>query len=228
MNGCYVAPVAADPLLVFSPHLDDAVLSLGNLIAAHPGSVVVTVLAGMPGDETVATEWDTACGFTNAGDSMRARWEEDAAAVAELSATSIHLDFLDRQYGEVDQAAVSLEIGRVIAEHPGHSAYGPFGLIHADHILVSNAFLDAVSTTDAVDCHLYADLPYYAYGGCLDRRRAELEERGISVGPLLEVDDAHAVKVRARELYVSQMRALGEMPLDLPELTAAVRCTNRR
>ena len=32
------------PLLVFSPHLDDAVLSLGNVIAANPGSVVVTVL----------------------------------------------------------------------------------------------------------------------------------------------------------------------------------------
>jgi LmbE family N-acetylglucosaminyl deacetylase len=234
-DDCYVAPMEVGPLLVFSPHLDDAVLSLGNVIAANPGSIVVTVLAGMPDDETLATEWDAACGFDNAGDSMRARWEEDEAAVDALAATSIHLAFLDGQYAAADPGSISREIARIIEDHPSCSVYGPFGLIHADHILVSNAFLDAVSTTDRVECRLYADLPYYSRPGSLERRRAELEARGFVVGPLIEVTDVHAAKLRAREMYASQLRAIGEMPLDLPELpldlpelTAVVRCTSRR
>ena len=221
------------PLLVFSPHLDDAVLSLGNVIAAHPGSVVVTVLAGMPPDQSRTTEWDTSCGFGNAGESMRARWAEDEAALAVLGATAIHLDFLDRQYGDADRHSVMLEIERIITEHPDRDVYGPLGLVHPDHILVSNAFLDAVSSLGPTKCALYADIPYYAMGGTLDRRRSELELLDVTIGGLVEVidgsgADSTGVKVRARELYASQMGALGNLPLDLPELTAAVRCTSRR
>jgi LmbE family N-acetylglucosaminyl deacetylase len=231
-------PVPASPVLVFSPHLDDAVLSLGNLIAAHPGSIVVTVLAGMPPDETMTTEWDATCGFENAGESMRARWAEDDAALSTLSARSVHLDFLDRQYGKADRHSVAAEIERIIAEHPDHDVYGPLGLIHPDHILVSSAFLDAVSSLGATECALYADIPYYAIAGSLDRRRAELEQWGVAIDELVPVTEEivtaaagaglQPAKVRARELYASQMRALGNVPLDLAELTAAVRCTSRR
>ncbi len=224
----YVAAVAADPLLVFSPHLDDAVLSLGNVLAAHPGSIVVTVLAGMPDDETIATSWDASCGFASAGDSMRARWDEDAAALTALSARAVHLGFLDGQYGLPDERAIRAEIVRIVDEHPTLRVYAPFGLIHADHILVANAFLDAISTTDRDECVLYADIPYYAKAGSLERRRAELEERGFVVGPLVEQTDEHPLKRRARDCYVSQLRPLGDMPIDLPELTAVVTCTSRR
>ena len=114
------------PLLVFSPHLDDAVLSLGNLITAHPGSTVVTVLAGMPQDETLVTEWDMSCGFAGAGETMRARWAEDEAAVAALGASAIHLEFLDRQYGEADRPP-SPSVERLSPPTPDRPAYGPMG-----------------------------------------------------------------------------------------------------
>jgi LmbE family N-acetylglucosaminyl deacetylase len=221
------------PLLVFSPHLDDAVLSLGNVIAAHPGSTVVTVLAGMPPDESRTTEWDATCGFGSAGESMRARWAEDVSALAVLGATAIHLDFLDRQYGNAERSPIKLEVERILSEHPDHDLFGPLGLIHPDHILVSNAFLDAVSSVGRIECALYADIPYYAMAGSLDRRWAELRLRNDEIGALVEEagvpgPGSSEVKVRARELYASQMRALRKVPLDLPELTAAVRCTSRR
>ena len=220
--------MAADPLLVFSPHLDDAVLSIGNELATRPGSVVVTVLAGMPVDETVATAWDASCGFASAGDSLRARWEEDAAALAVLSASAIHLGFLDGQYGPADGGAISAEIERIIGDHPAHRVYAPFGLVHTDHILVSNCFVDAIATIDRAECRLYADIPYYAKQGSLERRRTELEQRGLVIGPLVEQTDEHPLKRQARDCYVSQLRPLGDMPIDLPELTAVVTCTSRR
>ena len=217
----------ASPALVFSPHLDDAVLSLGNVIAAHPGSVVVTVLAGMPPDESRTTEWDTSCGFGSAGESMRERWAEDEAAVAVLGGSVIHLDFLDRQYGKADGSSITLEIERLITEHADRELYGPLGVWHPDHRRVSDAFLDAVSSS-GTDCVLYADIPHYANAGGLDRRLAELRQRGVVVDAFVESTETHPAKVRARELYASQVRAFGDVPLDLPELTAAVRCTNRR
>jgi len=47
-------------VLAVSPHLDDAVLSTGRLLAACAGAVVVTVLAGFPEPGLALTDWDRA------------------------------------------------------------------------------------------------------------------------------------------------------------------------
>jgi len=44
-------------MLVVSPHLDDAVLSCGRLLAGRPGSVVATVFAGVPSRPDQCTDW---------------------------------------------------------------------------------------------------------------------------------------------------------------------------
>ena len=41
-----VSPEELERVVVLSPHLDDAVLGCGRLMAAHPGATVVTVYAG--------------------------------------------------------------------------------------------------------------------------------------------------------------------------------------
>ena len=87
-------------MLVISPHLDDAVFGCGRLIAAHPGSVVVTVFAGVPRDPERLTEWDAACGFRSAAEAVATRRREDQAALALLDATPRWLDFCDSQYDE--------------------------------------------------------------------------------------------------------------------------------
>jgi len=49
-------------LTVISPHLDDAVFGAGELIAAHPGAIVITAFAGIPSGDGL-TGWDRDCGF---------------------------------------------------------------------------------------------------------------------------------------------------------------------
>ena len=55
-------------MLVISPHLDDAVLSCGALLAAHRGAVVATVFAGVPRDPRQRTEWDARSGVADAAE----------------------------------------------------------------------------------------------------------------------------------------------------------------
>ncbi len=54
-----VAPDELARVVVVSPHLDDAVLGCGQLLAAWPGATVVTVFAGKPAVyPTPQREWD--------------------------------------------------------------------------------------------------------------------------------------------------------------------------
>ncbi|KAB0640285.1 PIG-L family deacetylase, partial [Burkholderia territorii] len=84
--------------LVVSPHLDDAVFSCGQLLAQSPGSVVVTVFAGIPAHGTAAPPWDRRAGFRTADEAMRTRRDEDRRALGTLGAHAVWLDFLDDQY----------------------------------------------------------------------------------------------------------------------------------
>src|SRR5437763_1975889 len=86
-------------LAVISPHLDDGVFACGEALAAHPGSVVVTVFAGMPADPSQSTDWDARCGFASAGEAVAARRAEDRTSLARLGARPHWLEFGDSQYG---------------------------------------------------------------------------------------------------------------------------------
>jgi LmbE family N-acetylglucosaminyl deacetylase len=92
----------AGPVLLISPHLDDAVLSMGATIAAltEAGTRVIigTVFAGKPKSpfSPVAEAFHADCGFDC--DGMEVRREEDMAALAVVGAEGVHLDFLDAIY----------------------------------------------------------------------------------------------------------------------------------
>ena len=73
-----------EPVAVLSPHLDDAVFSCGDLIAASGEAVVATVCAGMPPSRETLTEWNAVCGFGSARHAITARREEDRAALSAL------------------------------------------------------------------------------------------------------------------------------------------------
>ncbi len=84
-------------IAVVSPHLDDAILSVGAAIAgwtrAGVGVEVVTVFAGDPESGAPASSWDHSSGFATAGQAARARREEDARACEVLGATPVWLPF---------------------------------------------------------------------------------------------------------------------------------------
>ena len=87
---------------VLSPHLDDAVLSLGAAIAraVREGATVtiVTVFAGDVDSALPASNWDRLAGFATEGEAAAARRVEDATACALLGAEPRPLPFPDYPY----------------------------------------------------------------------------------------------------------------------------------
>jgi LmbE family N-acetylglucosaminyl deacetylase len=125
-------------LVVLSPHLDDAALSLGATIAraSRAGSnvTVVTVRAGNPESTVPAGEWDRACGFSTAGEAACERRREDERACEILGAAPEWLPFPDADYpeSEKDDTIWSEVAGRLVGadlvfvpgfplEHPNHA-----------------------------------------------------------------------------------------------------------
>jgi LmbE family N-acetylglucosaminyl deacetylase len=126
----------AGEIVVVSPHVDDAALSLGAAIshAARNGArvTILTVLAGDQGSTAPAGEWDRQCGFRTAGEAATARRTEDATACRSLGATAAWLPYSDQQY---ERGGTDHEIRTAVVEAVGSSLplLPGFPLVHPDH-----------------------------------------------------------------------------------------------
>lgn len=89
--------VPTGPLLVVSPHLDDAALSCGALLDRAEPVEVCDVFTQRPEPEQF-TRWDERCGFTGSHAAMAARWAEEQAAFAGSPHHLHRVDLLDGQY----------------------------------------------------------------------------------------------------------------------------------
>lgn len=150
-----------DPLVIVSPHLDDAVLSCGQLMAGRPDCVVVTVFAGTPANGRRLTTFDRNSGFTSAAHAMRDRWAEDDDALNRLHATAVRLDFTDNQYGETDadERALAQTLVGAIRSIGARETFGPLGLAHPDHHRTRRAYCQALRALPMVQPWLYEDMP---------------------------------------------------------------------
>ena len=149
------------PVVVISPHLDDAVLSASSVLTVDPDADVrvVVVFAGVPPDGTTG-RFDAIFGVTDSADLMRRRRQEDLAALALLGRAPIHLDHLDDQYriGSVDPAELATTIGAAI-DHAS-ALVAPAGIgRHPDH-LVSRDVAIGLADQAGIGLSLSADLPY--------------------------------------------------------------------
>jgi LmbE family N-acetylglucosaminyl deacetylase len=203
-------------MLVISPHLDDAVLSCGQLLASHPGSTVITVFAGTPQDGQQATDWDGRCGFRNAAEAMQARRREDETALALLGARPHWLGFCDSQYGitpRLDDLSDALQAA-LLDLLPDVVLY-PLGLFHSDHLLVHDAATAALAALTGALAFAYEDVPYRGRRSELQQRLAALASGGICATPArLHADGSDALKARAVQAYASQLHAFGAHGLD--------------
>ncbi len=217
-------------MLLVSPHLDDAVFSCGVLLSACPGSCVITIFAGTPADQGLATDWDRRCGFSSAGEAMEARRREDATALGMLGADHEWLGFCDSQYEEApDKHAVARALRGAIEARPHTTPRAvllPLGLFHSDHRLAHAAGMLAVASlrpaaarSAAVRVIAYEDSPYRGMKGMLQRRLAELGSDGIVATPVdvpcdqgrrAAGSDHLEAKRAALAAYASQLRAFGE------------------
>ena len=195
-------------LTVISPHLDDAVFGAGEVIAAHPGAVVITAFAGIPPGD-VLTGWDRDCGFSGSRQAMFARRREDAEALGQLRATPCWLDFCDAQYAPPpDPADIRAALARELEAHESDVVAFPLGLFHSDHQLVARAALDLI---DAERIWLaYEDALYRRLPRAVEDRLIELAEVGITIGKITALTpNSSMLKTRAVLCYSSQLRGLG-------------------
>lgn len=205
-----------DPLVIVSPHLDDAVLSCGQLMAGRPDTVVVTVFTGTPAHRGASTSYDRNCGFDNAHQAMGRRRQEDAAAMHVLNAVSRHCGFIDHQYApdkRPELCDIADAIAREVIASDAVGILAPAGLGHPDHLLVAAAcrLLDM-----DLPITVYEELPYRVMHA--EQVPGALAEWGIRGGvPEFIGTGDLATKGAALDCYASQLWALDPHAIRCPE-----------
>lgn len=85
------------PILIVSPHLDDAALSCGVLLDGRRPAHVLSVFTAAPA-QPMCTVWDRLCGFKDSAESIQARLAEDEQAFRGSLHEVTHLGLIDGQY----------------------------------------------------------------------------------------------------------------------------------
>jgi LmbE family N-acetylglucosaminyl deacetylase len=201
-------------LVALSPHLDDAVFSIGAFMheQARRGVDVrvVTVFANDPSADGPAGPWDAMCGFASAAAAARARREEDRRACAIVGAQPRWLAYDDESH---ERTASDDEIWRGVRDVIADCALllmPGFPLRQADHARLTELVLQRRAELPFT-LGFYAEQPYastaFARG---DDAAAPLpvEFERVPTG----AKDRYA-KLRASLQYRSQLRALGPWAL---------------
>lgn len=220
--------VATD--IILSPHLDDAALPVGGLLAKTKNEkLVVSFFTGTP-DPVQVTPWDTQSGFANSTDAMLARIKENDTAMSILGATNISLNFLDFQYralGDTAQLQTEIQsrIEDILREEGDEGAlnvYFPafFGetATHPDHILVHNAVLAIITAKEfpQVSWYMYEDMPYTMKYEAQKNPPLQkfLQEQNpdfsITQKNILLPKDAFKAKMKSIQAYTSQLSAFAK------------------
>jgi LmbE family N-acetylglucosaminyl deacetylase len=203
-----------DRVLVCSPHFDDAALGAAYLLCAHPASTVVTVFGGPPAAyPDPPSEWDALGGFKSGDDVVALRREEDRAAMDELGATPVWLDYVDHQYlarGErPDVKEVAVAIEQVIDDAQPTAVFIPMGLANPDHVSTHEAGALLAARRDDLAWFCYEDSGYKHIPGMLAWRISKLFASDLWPTPMVVPADLdHDRKRRAIECYKSQLPPL--------------------
>jgi len=196
-------------VVVVSPHLDDAVLSLGATLAhaveAGARIEVLTVFACQPASNAPSDPWDRKSGFTSEGEAAKQRRIEDRNACSILGVTPHWFEFGAEPYDrhgsmqDVISAVTAAIKGADTVLIPGYP------LAHADHAALSNGLLG--QTLNCGTLGLYAEQPY-----AFDRRstpRGPVEARPFTWHPSSTHSRHRNMKLHAVKQYRSQLGSLG-------------------
>jgi LmbE family N-acetylglucosaminyl deacetylase len=213
---------------IVSPHLDDAVLSLGasTRAATRRGTQVdvLTVLSGDPASTTPSDHSNLRAGFATTGEAARARRIEDERACRLVGAQALWLPFSDdaNELGVSDEDVVEELRGRLA----GYDAVllPGFPLRHRDHQRVSRLTLRALEPGSIIG--LYVEQPYASWRALsratVTRRPSAGETRLEDIGLELSAPGRWlsslcapsdwAAKVAACGAYHSQILVLRKAP----------------
>ena len=207
-------PGELERVVIVSPRLDDAVLGCGRFMAAHPGTIVVTVYAGGPPRyPNPMTHWDTIAGFAVGDDVLAARRLEDELALGELGAIPHWLDFVEHQYLDrpdwVGPEATRARLAGELRALEPTAIFLPFGIANPDHGATHEAGMLVREEYLEPSWFCYEDFGYKHIPGLLAWRVSQLFRRGVWPTPVaIGGDPSDDRKHRALGHYVSQLRAL--------------------
>ena len=183
-----MAGIPSGPLLLVSPHLDDAVLSCAAIVERAEAVDVLTVCAGLP-EPPRRGWWDEECGFSSSAESMPARMREDEAAFAGTPHRRRYLTLLELQYvdgrSEDEAKAIAAAVQSWLSTTPDGTVTLPAGAgcgfrpivrralralgrpchppQHPDHLYVRDAALAALRDS-RTQLLLYEEVPYLIGG----------------------------------------------------------------
>lgn len=153
------------PIVVLSPHLDDAILSTFHVLTSGDPVQVVNVFAGVPPPGTETGMWGRLCGYDDAHDYGEARIREDVAALDSVGVAPVYLPLAENSVRTTlgDQPpSVDVLLGEIEAVAPRASlVLAPLGGAdkpHPDHVLVRTVAIDLLY--DGMPVALYADFPH--------------------------------------------------------------------
>jgi LmbE family N-acetylglucosaminyl deacetylase len=202
-----------EQLVVVTPHLGDAVQGCGELIASHPGAVVVTVFAEIPADAYVVSEWDAACGFSSPRQAVTVHRREDREAMDRLDAEPCWLACRDSQYRRLRNTSsqeiedeISVKLTRALRRHGSRRIAVPLGVLAGDHTLAHRAALRLVRRRRDLEWIAYADGT--APADTIVQRIVALERLGFAFSAVETATRMDAVwrKERAARCYESLLR----------------------
>jgi LmbE family N-acetylglucosaminyl deacetylase len=163
------ALLTSSRLIVVSPHLDDALLSMGGVLAQAQTAEkwVVNVFTGAP-DPPQKTRHDNASRLADSTEAMGTRLLEDAAALTLYNVTGINLGFIDGQYApkqprNAHLRATLLRVILSLSAHTNATVFGPanFGVFsHSDHLQVHHILRGLARRIPRLRLCFYSDFPY--------------------------------------------------------------------
>jgi LmbE family N-acetylglucosaminyl deacetylase len=232
-----MAGIPSGPLLLVSPHLDDAVFSCSAVVERAEAVDVLTVCAGSP-DPPRRGWWDEDTGFSSSAESMPARLREDEEAFAGTPHRRSYLSLLELQYvdgarSDDERRTIAAAVGSWVSENQSATVALPAGagcrsrpLVrrllrllsrpchpprHPDHLFVRDAVLPVLRDKPEAKVLLYEELPYLL-GGSADREAQRVAAGGgWDAEPIVRAIDRSAKAARIAA-YSSQV-----LPLSPPE-----------
>lgn len=208
---------SAMSIVVVSPHLDDAVLSLGatmhRLVADGSAVTAVTVFAGDPDRDGAPSAWDVPRGLATAAEVVAARRAEDATALGSLGVRPVWLPFDDDAHLVArDPDAIWHDLEPVLAEAQLVLLPG-WPLVHGDHRYTTRLVLARIDRR--IPAMFYGEMPYAWKPVSAARALLRGRSNGEIVHALGEDLTWYAVRVNAADLnakYDALARYVGELP----------------
>ncbi len=129
-----------------SPHLDDAILSAGNLILylnkKNPVKVITVFTRGANKTNSFTQNYIKKCGYNNQKEFFIERKKEDTRVLKTLKIKPIHLDFIDatwREQGKSLEKRITLALKKLVKGSNKDVVFCPIGIgKHVDHLIVRN------------------------------------------------------------------------------------------